>query len=70
LWLNEHKGPFLDEKPKKLVNMEGCSCTIVAKVVRKLKRWLLIIKIVKHDHKWQILGCNCKLDGYVIQDFF
>jgi len=24
LQLNEHKGLFLDEKPKKLVNMEGC----------------------------------------------
>jgi hypothetical protein len=25
LWLNEHKGLFLDEKPKKLVNMERCT---------------------------------------------
>ncbi len=25
LWLNEHKGLFLDERPNKLVNMEGCT---------------------------------------------
>jgi hypothetical protein len=25
LRLNEHKGLLLDEKPKKLVNMEGCA---------------------------------------------
>jgi hypothetical protein len=25
LRLNEHKGPFLDEKPKKLVDMEECA---------------------------------------------
>jgi len=67
LWLNKHNG-FLVEKPNILVNrkdVQFSNRTIVAKIVRKLKRWLLIIKIINHNCKWQIVTCSHKLDGYI-----
>ncbi len=47
LWLNEYKVLFLNEKPKKLVNMEGYiinNCIIVTIIIIKWKQWLLICK--------------------------
>jgi hypothetical protein len=41
----------------------------IAKIVRKLKRWLPIVKFFKHSYKWRIVTCNRKLNGYIIQDF-
>jgi hypothetical protein len=43
---------------------------IIAKILRILKKWLLVVKSIKHSHKWWIAACSCKLDGYIIQDFF
>jgi len=72
LWLNEHKGLFLDEKP------ESCSISkdiqfsirfIVTKIIIELRRWLLIVKMINDSYKWWIVTCNCKLNGYIIQYF-
>jgi hypothetical protein len=38
LWLNEHKGLFLDEKPKD-VQFSDHTIYMVAKIVRKLEGW-------------------------------
>jgi hypothetical protein len=51
------------------IDVQFSNRTIVAKIVRKLKGWLLVIKIIKHNCKWRIVACSYKLDVYIIQDF-
>jgi len=34
------------------------------------KGWWLVIQMTKHGCKWQLISYSCKLNGYVIQDFF
>jgi hypothetical protein len=72
LWLNEHKGLFFGEKPKSYSiskDVQFSSRIIITKIVIKLKRWLLIVKMINDSCKWRIVTCNCKLNGYIIQDF-
>jgi hypothetical protein len=53
-----------------LKDVQFSNCIIVAKLVIKLKRWLLVANMIKHNCKWQIVTCNHKLDAYIIQDLY
>jgi hypothetical protein len=41
----------MNEKPNYSIwkDVQFSSCTIITKIIRKLKRWLLVVKIIKHN---------------------
>jgi hypothetical protein len=72
LWLNEHKGLFFGEKPKSYSiskDVQFSSRIIITKNSNKIKKMVTNCKNDKHSFKWQIITCNRKLNGYIIQDF-
>jgi hypothetical protein len=42
-------------------DVQFSSHTTITKIVKKLKRWLLVVKIIKHSCKWRIIASNHKL---------
>ncbi len=68
--LNEHMGLLLDGKSKSQLiwkDAQFSSCIIIARIITNLKGWKIIVKMKKHNCKWQLVTCNCKLNGYIIQ---
>jgi hypothetical protein len=45
------------------------NCIITTKIIANLKGLWVIVKMTKHNCKWQLVTCNRKLNGYIIQDF-
>jgi len=63
---------LLDEKLKSQLIWKDenfNNCMIITKIITNLKGWWVIVKMTKHNCKWQLVTCNWKLNGYITQDF-
>ncbi len=47
--------------------MQFSSCTTVGNLVAKFKMMMISCEMIKHSCKWEIVACNCKLNGYLIK---